>query len=300
MTTTSNVNPYDLSATRGIRIETARIDVAKQAIVDRHTGKLFEVTEEHRGVAEFEHPLLFKTPSVDGWRVAIDTRPFRGSSPMVKEQLDVLRTRAALTLHCATEEGCEHLFDPGLMMSYAHVVSGLLARQFNLDPLAKMNVTIAAAFFYFLITRTDKWEFKEDDLLMAATQIVRHLKVPAGAVESVSSLIVPGRTLQSLVDTIKAVEGTDRTMMLSPAVLISACSGLWFGVNSDMMLGILLEHPPTFAAVIVAATGEGNYSRVELAKRLKANTQLRQKIPHTHSVVNQLVQPYLAEQTLVW
>ena len=298
--TTSNTNPYQLTVTRAIRTDVIKTDVVKQAIVDKNQSRIYEITSEHRGVGEFEHPLLFKTPAVDGWRVAIDVRPFNGSSPIVKEQLELLRRRAALTLHCA-EGGSEDLFESGLLLAYVNIVQGILAKRFSLDPLTKMHMVVVAAAFYYFITRPEEQPFEEDAMLVIAKQCVRQLRLPPEMVDGVLSRVEPGRSLDVLVKNIKEIEGTDRTVMLTPALMINACSGLWFGVNVDAMLGIMLEHPPTWAAMIYDATGDGTYSRVELARRLKTLTPLRQKIPHLHAKINQIITKYdMQEEASRW
>lgn len=288
----SNTNPYGLTMSRAIRVDAIRTDVVKAAIGDRNDSRIYRITEEHKGVGEFEHPLLFKTPSVEGWRVAVDLRLYRGNTPMMREQIELMVRRAALTLYCAEKESGEKLFETGLMIAYVTALTGILAKQFNLDSLTKMQLGVVACAFYYFMTTPDGHTFNDEDFLTISKQAVRNLRLPAEMVESVISQCVPGRDLEALCASIKAVEGTDRTIALVPAVLINACSGLWFGVNCDAMLGVLLEHPPTWAAVVYDATGDGTYSRVELAKRLKNNNLLRSKVPHLHALVNQIVMEY--------
>jgi len=288
----TNTDPYSLTTTRPIRIAAIREDVAKQAIADRNDHKLFRIVEGHGGISEFEHPLLFKTPGVDGWRVAIDLRSYRGNSPMVREQIQLLERRAILTLHAAEKDGSEALFEVGLMLAYVTNLTGLLSKQYGLDPLIKMHLAVVACAFYYFITRKDGHVFNDEDFLVITKQATRHLNVPSELATSVITRLTPGRDLNALCASIKEIEGTDRTIMLSPAALINCCNGLWFGVNKDQLMSVFLEHPASWAAVVYDATGDGTYSRVELAKRLKNNTALRQKVPHIHSVINQIMAEY--------
>lgn len=285
---TTNIDPYNMTTTRPIRVDPIRTEVAKQAIMDRNDSKIFLVTENHRGVPEFEHPLLFKTPSVDGWRIAVDVRPFRGSSATLREQISLIIRRAALTLHCAERESGEALFETGLMIAYVTALTGILSKQYNLDPLIKMHLSVVACAFYYFITRADGHTFNDEDYMVISRQATRNLRLPSELVDSVVSRLTPGRDLAALCSSIKEIEGTDRTIMLSPAALINCCNNLWFGVNADRMLSIMLEHPATWAAMVYDATGDGTYSRVELGKRLKGSTALRQKVPHLHSLINQI------------
>lgn len=288
---TANINPYELTATQAFasRINNIRTDITKQAIVDGNSSKIFYVTEDHRDIGIFEHPILFTTPSVSGQRVAIDVRAFRGNNPMVKEQQEVLRKRAALMLQAVESKGPMVLFDAALQVAYATILVGVLAKQFNLDPVVKMQLTVVIGAFYYCITREEGHQFTDEDGLVMAKSLVRNLRLPSEVVTSILTRFEYGRTLEVLVKNIKEIEGTDRTVMLSPAILINALSGLWFGVNSSQILAICLEHPPTWAAMIYEATGDGTYSRSELAKRLKNLSLIRPRVPHLHALVNQIV-----------
>lgn len=293
----SNTNPYELTTTQGLRgIDSIRNEVAKQAIVDKNDQDIYSINEQHGGVGSFEHPMLFKSPGVEAIRVAIDNRLLRGTTPIVKEQRELLMRRAALTLHCARNNSGEDLFDSGVMLAYAHIVSGIIAGEYTIDGLTKLNVGIAAAVFYFFTTRPDGHVFGDDDFLTISKALVRHMPgITSQMVDSVINVMTPGRRLQDLVDSIKAVDGTDRTMMFTTGVLINASNRLWNGVNADMIVGIMLEHPPTFAAMVLAATGEGFYGRGEMAKRLKGSAALRKRLPHTHSFLRGKIEAYQSD-----
>lgn len=286
-----NVNPYELTATAAFatRMHAIITDLGKQVIINGDRNLLVEVDENYPVVGQFEHPILFKSPGFKTCRVAVDVRQLRGNNPMVKEQVVMLRRRGSLTLHCHERGGCMDLFDPALQIAYATILVGALAKQFNLDPVVKVQLTAVAGAFFYDITRPMDHIPSDQDPIIAMKSLVRNLRVPAEIANSVMSLYEPGRSLEALANNIKRVEGTDRTLAMSPALLINMLAGLWFGVNSSQLLSICLEHPPTWAAMVMEATGDGSYSRSELAKRLKVMGLIRQKVPHLHSVINQIV-----------
>ena len=288
---THNINPYHLTATQAFasRIQGITTDIIKQAIVNGDRGVILLVDETYPGVGQFEHPIIFHSPGIKHARVAIDVRQLRGNSPLVKEQVNVLRRRAGLTLNSYERGGNMDLFDPALQIAFATILVGVLAKQFNLDPVVKLLLTAVAGAYYYDITRPNDHVPNDEDIITSMKSVVRNLRVPADMTDSALNLYQPGRDLTSLAENIKRVEGTDRTIGLTPALLVNAMSGLWFGVNSSQMLAICLEHPATWAAIITEATGEGSYSRSELAKRLKTMGLIRQKVPHLHSVVNQIM-----------
>lgn len=286
-----NVNPYELTATAAFasRMQTVVTDLGKQVIINGDRNLLVLVDENYPAVGQFEHPVIFNSPGFKTARVAIDVRQLRGNNPMIKEQIRTLYNRAALTLNSYQRGGCMDLFDPALHVAFATILVGALAKQFNLDPVVKMQMTVVAGAYYYDITRPVDHVPSDADEVVMLKAIIRNLRVPAEIANSVLSLYQQGRSLESLADNIKRVEGTDRTLALSPALLINMMAGLWFGVNSSQMLSICLEHPPTWAAMVMEATGDGSYSRSELAKRLKVMGLIRQKVPHLHSVINQIV-----------
>lgn len=76
----------------------------------------------------------------------------------------------------------------------------------------------------------------------------------------------PSRNINEMVENIRACSGGDRLADLSVAVLIGILARSWRGTMGSEMVGVSLEHPPTFLAMIYTSLTEIGVKNTNLAK----------------------------------
>lgn len=271
------LDPYETTITKPYKVAAIRAGVLLAALADRPYGSIYRITENHQEVPSFTQPFIFETPSSRGELVAIDCRQYKGSSPFVTEQLDLLEMRAALSLHAVKEKSAGAFFHPVAQVAYANIVAGVVSQKFGIDPKLKLYVTIVAAAHYYNITHGGDAGYSDTELPMIMQSIVRNLRLPMDTVSVVMDRVEYGDTMEAFCENVKRADGTENTKALSPGMLINGTSGMWFGINAAEMMGVCFEHAPTFCAMLFAALGDGSYSRGEWTKRLKYVNSVRQK-----------------------
>lgn len=271
------IDPYETTLTRPYLSDKIRSGVIQAALADSPYGLIFRIMDEHSEVPSFTQPIVFETPGNKGKRIAIDCRQYKGSSPFVKEQLDLLELRAALTLHAVREENMTAFYHPVASTAFANLIAGMVSQRFGIDPRLKAYVTVVAAAHYYNITHALDKGYGDQDLPLLMQNIMRDLRLPMDVVEAALDKCEYGDTMESLCENTKRVDDTDRTKSLVPGLIINSSGGLWFGINSAETVGVAYEHAPTFCALLFNALGDGSYSRGEMAKRLKNVNSVRQK-----------------------
>lgn len=266
------IDPYHATITKahtGIN-KTANL-VVEEMIRRQSDDSVFEVTEEMRDIPMFSQPLLIKKPGDKEFRVAICLKAFRGDNAFLREQKDILRNRAILTLYAANKNDTGRFYHPCAQAAYANLVAGIIAGSAGIDPGLKLQITAAAAAHYYNMTHegNDAAGYEDRTQLLLVGSISGLLKIPADIVDVVVSQMQYGSTLESLAANIRTVDGTDRTAGFQPGILTQGASGIWFGVDAKETISVAFEHAPTFCAMLHAALGAGSYSRSDFAKRLK-------------------------------
>lgn len=280
------IDPYQTTVTKPYKAESIRNGIVQAALADRPHSPIFQINEGHSEVPSFTQPMAYQTPATRDECIAVDCRQYKGSNSFVKEQIELLELRAALTLHGVREKNLTALYHPVAMIAYANIITGIISQRFGIDPKLKLQIQVVAAAQYYNITHSlGEGGYTDQELPMLAQTIMRNLRLPADIVTSTLDKVEYGDTLQSFCDNVKRVDDTDRTSSFSPGLMINSSTGLWFGINSNEIVAVSLEHAPTFCALLFHALGDGSYSRGEMAKRLKYVTTVRQKAETFRKVI---------------
>lgn len=258
------------------------------------TSDLLEITEGVDEVDQFTQPLLFQPAAARIKLIAVDYRGMKGENGWMKEQRELLKLRATLTLHGARSEDLSAFYHPCALVAYANLVAGVIAGRFGVNELLKIRIVIAAAAHYYNMTHevTEGAGYDEATQIMLAQTIVRHFGLPPEVVDSVLTELIVGQSMDSLIANIKRVDGTDRTRDLSSGLLVNGTNALWMGVNATETTAVAVEHAPTFCALLFAALGEGSYSRGEMSKRLKYLSVVRKQRDAFRTLIRTLDSEY--------
>lgn len=125
-------------------------------------------------------------------------------------------------------------------------LSEIISRRFGLDAEQQLRINALAAYYYLcLFTDEDKM-----DMRRAIPTIVKSCNLGAGFVIETLANVEYMSKLDDLVKTIGDVLQTERLSGFNLQVLIVMLSGSWFGANNATLVGIALEYPPTWNALM--------------------------------------------------
>ena len=275
---------YDTTATSGF--VTAKIASAiKEASVSGEVNRLGNepiVMIEGAGtygesVPPFSHPFSYP---YKGWgeeeknMVAVDVRPFgkynRDSRTFVvganKVEYNLTIARARLQV-IWLERDPEVLRDISQMPMavYASWLSENIARRYALEPLEQFNVSIVAAIFYASQFHNET-SLNERDKLRIVNAISRNLRCKPDEVLKIIDQVDVIPDISGFCEKAAEIASPVRLAHFNAALLITILGSSWYGTNHREVLAVALEHPPTWIAILMAASSERYYHSTPLAR----------------------------------
>lgn len=151
------------------------------------------------------------------------------------------------------------------MMAYASLISQSIARRFALDPVEKDKVAAICAYFYLCLF-TDEQEFDEMAGTRIKAKIIRSIRTSE---KIVSDTLTDNNTIHgigALCTIIKEKLNNPALKDLNPGLLVQVVSRTWMGVSSEEIVGVGLEHVPTWMMVVYSSMSSQTYRRTTLAK----------------------------------
>lgn len=228
----------------------------------------------------FGHPILFNNQTKDNngqpiKELALDVRNFGKHSSIddsfiVRNKPEYNWAISRLVLNNIWVKGrYEILRDISNipLATYSTLISECIARQFALNKLEQINISILASYFYYGLFTEDE-RFDEMEYVKIVAAINRATKVPNENIVTILDELdrVVIKDLKDLCDVITRVTNIESLKMLNCGLLISLVSGLWYGNNSREIMAVGLEHPPTWVMIVFASISDNTYTRSILSK----------------------------------
>lgn len=244
--------------------------------VDEQTSGVLMVTSLKTNqvrVPQFSHPLYYVNARKEV-RLAIDARslvsprdsidqPLRVKSPM---ELALLTHRAILQRAWSDGRGSELRNISSLPQAvFARWVSETIARQTELTPDVQLKLSILTAFYFSCLFMDDEETLSEQRVLKIATSVAKSTYAPLQNVLDVLEGVPVLRNLGDYCDEVRAKGWSDRLAKLEPGLVLAFLAGSWNGVQAQELVGVALEHPPTFYSLLFAAINERGFKRTRLA-----------------------------------
>lgn len=242
-----------------------------------------------RSSAEDKIPLFYHPLLVEGLRreryLCTDLRPFLKQAPDDLTQIQAVAQnpafyqfafdRTALTL--LSLQGRSSVLKAQLSLAgrvYARWISEALRSSFLLDASDQLQLEILSFIFYQMLFYPDGHPFEESLELFAA----QAQKALAGEITMtyITQLLTPKEpgalsqtlklnTITDFCHAIKTTTANVRLENLTPKALIEAISRSWYFPHADEVLGMALEHPPTWCAVVKASLTHRNWAKSKIA-----------------------------------
>jgi hypothetical protein len=272
---------YDTTACAGavLKRTTDAINVAL-AYGQLRTSEIYPVELVEGGdssvdaIPAFAHPLLVaSTHSPEVSKIYMDARSF-GKYDSAQRQFVIRNTiEYKLALHRAGLNNVWVKQSPTLlrdisqlpMSVYASWLSESIARRYALDPREQMDLSILAGIFYSSLFMENDHQ-TEDSKMRVVNSISRALRVRAQDVLAVMEKVTYVDNVHGFCSAAYAVTGSVRLKELNAGVLYTIVGQTWFGTNAKEIIAVALEHPPTWLAILMAASDERTFKNSGIAK----------------------------------
>lgn len=227
-----------------------------------------------KGIAPFYHPIA--VPVSGGTRLVVDARPFHRNTkehePLVVNntvEYQQVVIRAALSRAWA-EGGAYDLSTyadfPGQV--FVRLISSGLVSRLGLNPMDQMTVSVVAAYYFLCQFRYDQ-TLSEDDRLAMATRIRRLTMVQEAQIQSIIEELPQMRSIADLIEGLQKTVQNVRIQRLNIALFFSMFIGIWWGTAAREVVGIAMEHPPTFFTLIYTAVTDRTFHSAQLSKTVQ-------------------------------
>ena len=224
-------------------------------------------------IPPFAHPIEFESVDKKTY-LAIDIRPFANLRKSINVEFSIrnrseysLAGSRALLQQAWNEGHYDELRNISPMVSavFARWVPESVARQFGLDPLVQLKLSVITAFYFFCLFEPDTLAPRKDRSRFI-TQVARAANTSFETVEEILDGVNHIGTLKEYCNTVKEANLSVRLERFEPAVVLQLVSGSWFGNQSRELVGVALEHPPTFLALLHAAITDRGFYKTRLSE----------------------------------
>lgn len=165
------------------------------------------------------------------------------------------------------------------MKAYANLVSQAIARRLALELVDQTTLAILAAYFYVCLFTDVEGQLDEHEMTLLQSKIARDLRLPAQVVTRVLQGLPVIHSLVELADTMRERVENVAMQSFNHGLLIASLSGTWMGTGASEVLGVGLEHIPTWLTIVASSTSSQVYKRSTLSKII-------QKLDHNNEAKN--------------
>lgn len=223
----------------------------------------------------------FTQPCIAQYRgeqyVVVDTRPFlaheRDGTVTIRENADfnLMVLRGALTAACLGKNDRGRNTMMGLLRPswriFDQLVTSSIVNSTNLrgDLQVKGRISILTA-IYWLQVFSDYDILEDSDRTLV--QLSRFCNYPPQEISSVMGAISKINTIEDFAKSLFPATGNTRLQKVTMQTFFEMVRNCWFGTDAREMVGVSLEHPPTFLAMIYTVLVSRNFKRTMFHQRV--------------------------------
>lgn len=222
----------------------------------------------------FAHPITIKNSHSEQYMCA-DARFFvRKDTPLdiieksIKNSTEFNLTVSRLVLSMLWQDNQTQRLKNGLQFAgivYAAWLSESISKNFALDYKDQTVLNVLTHFFYQTLFIQEE-ALDQDMRDRIAAQTIKATKVPAEFVMSVIDKAGSMTNIEQYCLAVSNVLENIRLKSFNTAVLLTIVKNSWYGTNGKEIIAVALEHPPTWIAVVWAATNERTFSNSLIAR----------------------------------
>lgn len=145
---------------------------------------------------------------------------------------------------------------------FATWIAEMFAKRFALDAEQQVRISVLAAFYYLcLFVDAERADLRR---FIPVIGKVTQTGVPF-VMDTLSNVEFIG-DVQQFLDTVKTTLETDRLEGVEIDILITMLAGSWFGANNSVLVGIALEYPPVWNALLYLSLTDRTHRASGIAK----------------------------------
>lgn len=224
-------------------------------------------------IAPFSHPIWIEpTGSYEGYGI-VDVRPYvslHQGKVAVKNYMEMgVAISRGLLQNLWVDQGSAPFAATSAFPTkiFSTWVSETLSRNLGLDLGSQLQVrAIAAHHFVCMFDETPYDETNSTDIAKLTMKMTRYSGVDGYLLTDLMSKLIPTQNLKDFCTNLALHGGSMRLEDISPEVLISILARSWFGVNAASIVGVALEYPPTWYAMLYAALKQQGLKRTNIAQ----------------------------------
>lgn len=235
------------------------------------TGLLL-VVGENPSLKPFNHPISYNNKVITDVRsfTDIDNNSKIGYKVTSTTNFNFMILRSKLLLLAMNVEP-SYLANihPLPAIVYGRFVSETLTYKLGLNHDDQMRLTILATAFYLFQLEEDREDANEQTNVRLMLQVARYTHISPDAVNDTLKNIENIPNVDNFIEILKQKIDNSRMQSLNKGLFFTALTYGWKGVNAKEVMGISLEHPPTWLAVVSSAISERLQKDSPVAKIVK-------------------------------
>jgi len=189
------------------------------------------------------------------------------------EEFEFNRNRGIASLAWAARDTGR--FEMGMRFAglvFASVIGQALGRTETLDYVEQIKVQIVALAYYNTLFHEGPVDYKENEgLRMAVAQYAsQNMRMPTTEVTNLLKTFEPMGTFADMCSQISKTIQSSLLKELNPRVMLNLLSTIWFSTNSQQLLAVAMEHPPTWCSILYYVMSYNNNMRSTIGQTIQA------------------------------
>ena len=279
------VSPYETTLCRSFKLDALQKILERADLQDPFPNptslkvddgsKVGVVTphEAYLDVPPFTQPVILKSG-----KVVFDGRAFMSAGSRTGDfkvrshtdyNFEVIRCGLMVTLNSNDLGALVNLQKTGWQFFNSWVINSIVTRlNLKTDLDIQMRMSIISAFFFFSLFYSQPTDALNNDFDANCYKVADTTGAPYALVEEIGSQLKPMANVKDFCENIAEATGALRLEKFNFPSLFAMISSSWFGVNAREIVGVSLEHIPTFYALCYCAIEDRSYRRTTLSQRL--------------------------------
>lgn len=250
------------------------IKVNGQYVQDENKDNVFRIySHDLDSLPVFGHPVVLdnNNGSAD---VFVDLRTYTRLDRASGDYVIKLNNESTFEINRALLNSVWVKRDPFVLLSispipmivFAGWISENIARRFALTAKEQLTLAIYSAYYYYCLF-SDNDKFDDQDTNGIISSISRNLRCSSlDVIEVIDKLPFVIENITTFCQLMEETVGNVRLKNFNISLMYQLLGNSWFGINARELIGVSLEHPPTWISLVLSAYSERTYRNTILAK----------------------------------
>lgn len=272
---------YQMGAVeKGLKLAEIEGGLAPIQINGKTINSVWGIVPGNKEIPPFAHPYPYKD-RYDLQMVVIDTRAYARMgdgvlAPSNYAEYAFNGVRAALTSY-GLKNGVADMAGLGdlPMAVFSRFLAERITRQLHFSPQEQMLITMVSAVWYACHFQEkpvggEDGPFDERELQRLSLKVARATRIPADVIFDKAGALRHMESIDDYVQVLREVLDNKRAESLNTPLIYALVGGGWYGLNAKEIVGVGLEHVPTFLAMVYMSLLDRSYRNSGIAKIVQA------------------------------